>query len=221
VKIAILGGTGDEGFGLGYRWASAGHEIIIGSRQAEKGERAAADLIEKLPDAAVSGTDNKTAAARAEIVVLSVPYEAQEATLVTVLEELTGKLLISVVAPITRPKVSHIWLPDSGSAAQEAQSICGESTRVVAAFQTIAAKHLVDSDRPIESDVLICGASKQDKLLVASLAGQAGMRGIDAGPLQNAVVAEGLAAILIGINIRHKVKDAGFRITGLDPEDTK
>jgi hypothetical protein len=110
-------------------------------------------------------------------------------------------------------------LPESGSAAQQAQAICGESTRVVAAFQTIAARHLVDSDEPIESDVLICGAIKKDKILVASLAEQAGMRGIDAGPLQNAVVAEGLAAILIGINIRHKVKDAGFRITGLDPRE--
>lgn len=221
MKIAILGGTGDEGFGLGYRWASAGHEIIIGSRLAEKGEWAAAALLEKLPDATVSGTDNKTAAARGEIVVLSVPYEAQKATLVAVLEEISGKLLISVVAPLTRPKVSHVWQPETGSAAQEAQAICGESTRVVAAFQTIAAKHLVDSDKPIDSDVLICGPSKQDKLLVASLAEQAGMRGIDAGPLQNAVVAEGLAAVLIGINIRHKVKDAGFRITGLDPRDAE
>ncbi|MGB3714603.1 MAG: NADPH-dependent F420 reductase [Candidatus Promineifilaceae bacterium] len=221
MKIAILGGTGDEGFGLGYRWASAGHEIIIGSRLAEKGEWAAAALLEKLPDATVSGTDNKTAAARGEIVVLSVPYEAQKATLVAVLEEISGKLLISVVVPLTRPKVSHVWQPETGSAAQEAQAICGESTRVVAAFQTIAAKHLVDSDKPIDSDVLICGPSKQDKLLVASLAEQAGMRGIDAGPLQNAVVAEGLAAVLIGINIRHKVKDAGFRITGLDPRDAE
>jgi NADPH-dependent F420 reductase len=220
VKIAILGGTGDEGFGLGYRWAATGHEIIIGSRLADKGERAAADLIEKLPDATVTGTDNITAAARGEIVVLSVPYKAQKATIVAVLEELSGKLLISVVAPITRPKVSHVWQPEAGSAAQEAQAICGDTTRVIAAFQTIAAKHLVDSDKPIDSDVLICGASKSDKLLVASLAEQAGMRGIDAGPLQNAVVAEGLAAVLIGINIRHKVKDAGFKITGLVPRDT-
>lgn len=221
MKIAILGGTGDEGFGLGYRWAAAGHDITIGSRLTEKGERAAAKLLEKLPDASVAGTDNKTAAARSELVVLSVPYEAQEATLSTVLDELAGKLLITVVAPLTRPKISHVWLPEAGSAALEAQAICGEATRVVAAFQTIAAKHLVDSDEPIESDVLICGAKKADKQLVASLAEQAGMRGVDAGPLQNAVIPEGLAAVLIGINIRNKVKDAGFKITGIEPRESE
>jgi NADPH-dependent F420 reductase len=220
VKIAIVGGTGDEGFGLGYRWAAAGHEVIIGSRLADKGARAAAALQEKLPDAIVHGTDNISAAAMGEIVVLSVPYEAQEVTLVSIVDELPGKLLITVVAPIKPPKVSHVWHPKDGSAAQEAQAICGESTRVVAAFQTIAAKHLVDTDKPINSDALICGAKKSDKNLVASLAEEAGMRGIDAGPLQNSLVAEGLAAVLIGINIRHKVKNAGFRITGLEPKDS-
>jgi len=216
VKIAIVGGTGDEGFGLGYRWAVAGNEIIIGSRLADKGAKAAAKMKEMLPQANVTGTDNKSAAALGEIVVLSVPYEAQEVTLHSIKEELVNKLLLSVVAPIKPPKVSHVWHPDVGSAAQEAQEICGESTRVVAAFQTIAAKHLVDSTEPINSDALICGAKKADKQIAAMLAEQAGMRGVDAGPLQNAVVAEGLAAVLIGINIRHKVKDAGFKITGLD-----
>ena len=220
MKIAIIGGTGNEGFGLGYRWAATGHEIIIGSRLADKGARAAERLLEKLPTASAHGTDNKTAAEMGEIVVLSVPYEAQEVTLHSIKEKLAEKILLTVVAPIKPPKVSHVWHPDVGSAAQEAQAICGESTRVVAAFQTISAKHLVDSVEPIESDVLVCGAKKVDKQLVISLAKQAGMRGIDAGPLQNAIVAEGLVAILIGINIRHKVKDAGFRITGIDhPEN--
>jgi len=221
VKIAIVGGTGDEGFGLGYRWAAAGHEIIIGSRLADKGAKAAVKLQEKMPQVIVSGTDNLTAAGMGEIVVLSVPYEAQEVTLVAIKKALEGKMLLSVVAPIKPPKVSHVWHPDVGSAAQEAQEICGESTRVVASFQTIAAKHLVDSDKPIDSDALICGANKADKRLVASLAEQAGMRGIDAGPLQNAIVAEGLAAILIGINFRHKVKNAGFKITGIVSKDSE
>ena len=109
--IAIVGGTGAEGFGLAYRWAAAGHEIIIGSRHADKGERAASELKEKLPAASVSGTDNLTAAAAGEIVVLSIPYEAQEITLVSIKKALEGKLLLSVVAPIKPPKVSHVWHP--------------------------------------------------------------------------------------------------------------
>ena len=216
MKIAIIGGTGDEGFGLGYRWAVAGNEIIIGSRLADKGAKAAERMKEMAPEAAISGTDNKSASSMGDIVVLSVPYEAQEVTLHSIQNEIEGKILLSVVAPIKPPKVSHVWHPEIGSAAQEAQAICGEGVRVVAAFQTIAAKHLTKSLEPINSDALICGAKKANKELVAILAEQAGMRGVDAGPLQNSVVAEGLAAVLIGINIRHKVKDAGFKITGLD-----
>lgn len=218
MKIAILGGTGDEGFGLGYRWAAAGNEIIIGSRKAEKGARAAKKLRDRLPAAIVSGTDNRAAARDGEVIVLSVPYEGQEAILSDVKDEVAGKLLVSVIAPVKPPKVSHVWHPPAGSAAQEVQSICGESTRVVAAFQSISAKHLMDLEHRIESDVLICGRRKADKEVVAQLASQAGMRGIDAGPLKNAGVVEGLVAIIIGINIRHKVKDAGFRITGIDPD---
>jgi NADPH-dependent F420 reductase len=219
VKIAILGGTGEEGFGLAYRWAEAGNEIIIGSRLADKGARAAARLSEMSPHATVSGTDNKNAAGTGEIVVLSVPYEAVEPTLNPILEEVADKLLITVVAPIKPPKVSHVWHPAVGSAAEEIQSICGDSTRVVAAFQTIAARHLLDKRSEKMRDVLICGRYKADKQLVALLAKQAGMRGINAGPLQNAGVVEGLVALLIGINIRHKIKDAGFHITGIDDGD--
>src|SRR5690606_22269521 len=145
-KIAILGGTGDEGFGLGYRWAAAGHEIIIGSRLAEKGERAAADMKVRLPNAAVSGTDNATAAQQAEVAVLSVPYEAQAATLAAVKEALAGKLLITVVAPLGERKARFTLLPSGKSAAEEAQAQLGEATRVVSAFQIISAHHLIDLD---------------------------------------------------------------------------
>jgi 8-hydroxy-5-deazaflavin:NADPH oxidoreductase len=219
LKIAILGGTGDEGAGLAVRWANAGHEVIIGSRLAEKAERARDELRALLPadrQALVSGTDNFTAAYQAEIVVLSVPYSAQAATLESVRAALEGKLLISVVVPLQPPKVSHVWRPPGGSAAQEAQAQCGGGVRVVAAFQNVSASHLRELGHPVDCDVLVCGQSKDDKQLVIELAELAGMRGIDAGPLQNAVVAEGLTAVLIGINIRHKVKSSGIRITGLE-----
>jgi NADPH-dependent F420 reductase len=99
LKIAILGGTGNEGFGLGFRWALFGHEIIIGSRMTEKGAQAAARMKELAPDGVISGTNNLSAAEQAELVVLSVPYAAQEATLDAVISALPGKLLLTVVAP--------------------------------------------------------------------------------------------------------------------------
>jgi len=218
MKIAILGGTGKEGSGLGFRWAAAGHEVIIGSRAAEKGERAADELRALLPDAAISGTDNRAAAAAADIAVLSVPYEAQSGTLADVRDEVQGKLLVTVVAPLGQPK-ARVWrLPSGLSAAEEAQLQLGDGVTVVAAFQNISATHLRDLDHALDCDVLICGEKAADKDVVAGLCRDAGMRGINAGALANAVVAEGLTAVLLGINIRHKITGAGIRITGLPEE---
>lgn len=217
MKIAILGGTGDEGAGLGFRWAVAGHEVVIGSRAAERAAETAAELNGGLPAGAVrvQGAENRAAAEQAEVVVLSVPYSAQQGTLAAVMDVLAGKVVISVVVPLQPPKVSHVWRPPGGSAAQEAQAQLGEAARVVAAFQNVSAEHLRDLDYVVECDVLICGDSKADKQVVMELAAAAGLKGVDAGPLQNASVVEGLTAVLVGINIRHKIKGSGIRITGI------
>lgn len=218
MKIAILGGTGKEGSGLGFRWAAAGHEIIIGSRTAEKGERVADELSELLPDATISGKDNASAAAAAEICVLSVPYEAQEATLADVYDAAQGKLMVTVVAPLGSPKARYWRLPSGLSAAEEAQEQLGENVPVVAAFQNISATHLRDLDYTLDCDVLVCGEKAADKDVVIGLCADAGMRGVNAGALANATIAEGLTAVLLGINIRNKIKHAGIRITGLPEE---
>lgn len=215
MKIAILGGTGNEGFGLGYRWAAAGHDIVIGSRQAEKGENAAVDMLAKLPEGSIRGTDNLTATKQADVVVLSVPYWAQEGTLATVKEALAGKLLISVVAP-SGEKKSRVHRLESGlSAAEEAQIQLEGVTQVVAAFQNIGAHHLLDLSHEMDCDVLVCGDNKEDKDVAMQLCTDAGLHGVNAGALQNARAVEELTAVLIAINIIHKVKSAGIRITGL------
>lgn len=216
MKIAILGGTGDEGFGLGYRWAAAGHEIIIGSRKEEKGAEAAVSMREKLPNGTINGTDNLSAAQQAELVVLSVPYWAQASTLESVKSALDGKILLTVVAP-TGEKAARVHRLESGlSAAEEAQNQLGEGTRVVAAFQNIGAHHLLDLDHEMDCDVLVCGEKKEDKAVAMQLCRDAGLRGVNAGALQNARAVEELTAVLIAINIIHKVKSAGIRITGLE-----
>ncbi len=216
MKIAIVGGTGPEGTGLGFRWANSGHEVIIGSRKAEKGERVAAELLDIRPDLAISGTDNVTAVSRCDVAVLAVPYSAQAVTLESLREALVGKLLITVVAPTGEKKARVMRLESGLSAAEEAQQQLGESVRVVAAFQNIGAHHLMQLDYEMDCDVLICGQKAVDKNVAIQLAHDAGLRGVNAGGLVNASVVEGLTSLLIFVNIKNKVKDAGIRITGID-----
>jgi 8-hydroxy-5-deazaflavin:NADPH oxidoreductase len=215
--IAVIGGTGAEGSGLALRWAAAGYPIVIGSRSHEKAETSAQELSGQLPEgsAAITGADNAGAAQAADIVVLSVPYAAQSATIDQIAEGSQGKILITVVAPVKPPKVSHVWRPEGGSAAQEAQVQLGENVKVVAAFQNVSAEELKHLDHNVECDILVTGEDKEAKQLAIELAQAAGLFGIDAGPLVNASVVEGLTALLIGINIRNKVKGSGIRITGI------
>ncbi len=214
--IAVLGGTGHEGPGLAMRWAASGLDVIIGSRQREKAERVAAEINERLGRDLVRGMENFAAASAAQTVVLTVPYSAHAAVLTHVKEAVQGKVFVDVTVPLRPPKVSRVWIPEGGSATQEAQAILGPDVRVVCAFQNISAEHLRDPDHPIDCDVLVCGDDAKAKAVAIALCERAGMRGLDAGPLQNAVVVEGLTPILIGINRRYKAKGAGIRITGLE-----
>lgn len=215
--VSVLGGTGNEGPGLALRWAKSGtYQVIIGSRQLEKAERVAQELNEKLGQGAIRGMTNEEAVkATTDLCVLTIPYSAHHATLTGLRDLLQGKILIDVTVPLKPPKVSQVHVPPGGSAGQEAQAILGDGVRVVSAFQNVGMAHLAEDDSHIDCDVLVCGNDKEAKQDAIALAAAAGMRGIDAGPLQNAVVVEGLTSILIGINVRHKTKGAGIKITGI------
>jgi NADPH-dependent F420 reductase len=215
--LAVIGGTGAEGSGLAVRWAAAGYPVVIGSRSAQKAAGAAAELGALLPagSAQITGDTNAAAAAAAQIVVLSVPYEAQATTIEQIAEACQGKVFVTVGVPLHPPKVSTVWHPPGGSAAQEAQTQLGDEVRVVAAFQNVSAGHLKDLKWVSDCDVLVTGDDKEAKQIAVELATAAGFYAIDAGPLANASVVEGLTAMLIGINVRHKVKGSGIRITGI------
>lgn len=214
--VAIIGGTGHQGPGLALRWAKSGrYRVIIGSRDAAKAQSVAMSLNARLGDQRIEGVSNVEAAAIAEIVVLTVPYSAHTEVLESIRPQLRGKVLVDVTVPLQPPQVSRVYIPPAGSATAEAQALLGEEVRVVCAFQNVSATHLSDPDEPLECDVLVCGDDKEAKLEAIALAEAAGMRGLDAGPLQNAVVVEGLTAILIGINKRYRADGAGIRITGL------
>ena len=205
--LGIVGGTGALGSGLARRWAAAGHAVILGSREAEKARRAA----EAIPGA--RGLDNAAAAAAADLVVMTVPFQSHRATLESIAAACAGKILIDTTVPLVPPKVATVQLPPQGSAAMAAQACLGEGVRVVSAFQNIAA-HKLHRDEPIDCDVLISGNDRAARETAIELAAAIGLRGIDAGPLANSAAAEALTSILIGINRRYKVDGAGIRITG-------
>jgi hypothetical protein len=213
--IAVLGGTGHEGRGLAMRWAAAGHPVIIGSRDAERARAAAEALMGQAAGSSITGTDNRTAAERCDIAVLTVPYAAHRETLDGVKNALRHKILVDVTVPLMPPKVARVQLPPETSAAMAAQVFLGPEVRVVSAFQNVSAHLLETVGSPVDCDVLVCGDDKEARDVVVALAGAAGMRGIHGGVLANSVAAEALTSVLIFINGRYKTKAAGIRFTGI------
>jgi NADPH-dependent F420 reductase len=214
-SICVVGGTGAEGSGLALRWANAGHRVSIGSRDAAKAQAAAAELNAALGKDAVRGVTNASGVAEADVVVLTVPFSGQMPTVTELKPALAGKILIDVTVPLVPPKVSRVQLPASDSCVVAVQQMLGESVRVVSAFQNVSAHKLKKLDYKIECDVLVTGDDKEARTVAIALAQDAGLRGVDAGPLANSVVAESLTSALIWINRTYKIPDAGIRITGL------
>lgn len=214
-KIAILGGTGKEGKGLAYRWAKAGHTILIGSRSVEKAA-AAAEEIQALfvKPVNVIGKTNPDAAQEADLVVLTIPFPAHKTMVESIKSYVQGKIVVDVCVPLVPPKVTKVQMPPAGSASLEAQEILGEDVNVVAAFQNISYENLL-KDEEVECDILVCGKGKESRLVVLSLIQDADLVGWDAGPLENSVVVEGLTSILIGLNKQFGVLSSGIRITGV------
>lgn len=215
MKIAILGGTGEQGPGLALRWAKAGEEVIIGSRQKQKGERVAAELNRVLGKDLLRGTDNVSAAAEAEVVVLTVPYSAHVSTLETVKGQLKGKIFVDVSVPLDPDNPRQVIMPLAGSAAEEAQQVLGPEVKVVGALQNVSAHLLRDPNAVVDCDALVCGSNKEARAIVMQLVERLGIHALDAGPLEAARLIEPITALLIRLNIRYKGQSAGIRITGL------
>jgi len=217
--IAVLGGTGPEGFGLALRWARAGETVIIGSRDLKRAEEAASKIQSKVGgNAQVSAKENIEACAVADLLVLTIPFEAH-ATLLKQLKPAIrpGSLVIDATVPLAasvggRPtRTLGVW---QGSAAQETAELVPKGISVVAAFHNLSAT-LLNNDGSLDCDVLVCSDDANATQVVRSLAAKIpGVRAIDGGKLENARILEHLTALLVGLNIRHK-GDSGIRITGL------
>ena len=223
MDVAVIGGTGAEGFGLALRLARAGHHVTIGSRDAGRGAESAAKASE-LTSAGLEGTDNASAAAapRAEgVVAVTVPYAGQAEIYRSIKDAVApGAVVLDATSPLATAVGGRPWQvlrPWHGSAAEQAQAILGDGPRVVAGFHTVAAEGLQALDREIDSDVLLCADDADAKARVGALIeGIPGMRWVDCGRLEMARVAEPLTALLVSINRTYTIKDSGFRIVGRD-----
>jgi len=221
--IAVIGGTGDQGFGLVLRWAKAGEKVIIGSRQQQKAEDAAKKAREILGgSASVSGMENPKAAAAADIIVMSVPFAAHVDMIKSVTDSIKpDDIFVDVVVPLSTAvggsasTALGVW---EGSAAQQAVRLLPPHTKTASAFHNVVAESLQDLKRDIDCDVIVCGDSQETRKVIMDLAKKIpGVRPVDGGRLENSRIVEQMTALLIGINIRYKVSEAGIRITGLPP----
>jgi hypothetical protein len=215
LTVAILGGTGKEGSGLAMRWALNGYRVIIGSRDEARAQARAAELNVQIGGDYLIGMENGQAAQEANLIVLTVPYDAHRATLESVQPHLVGKVLVDVTVPLIPPNIRTVYVPEGKAAALEAKALLGDSVRIVSAFQNVSAEKLKDPNMAVECDVLLCSDDAEAKADVMKLVEAAGMRPVDAGPLANAVAAEALTPVLLYINKAYKVKGAGIRITGI------
>jgi NADPH-dependent F420 reductase len=217
--IAVLGGTGPEGFGLALRWAQAGEIVIIGSRDAKRAQDAAEKIKQRVgASAMISGEENLIACAAAELLVLTIPFEGHADLLKQLKPAIRpGSMVIDATVPLAASvggratRTLGVW---QGSAAQQTAELVPKGIPVVAAFQNAGAE-LLNAEGPVECDVIVCsddpGASQIARALATKIPG---VRAIDGGKLENARILEQITALLIGLNIRHK-GHSGIRITGL------
>lgn len=209
LNIGVLGGTGEQGRGLALRLAMAGNHVSIGSRNADRAAEIAAEL-----HPSISGTDNRSCAQGADVVIIAVPWDGHKELLEDLAADLAGKIVIDCVNPLGFDKQGAFALDVAeGSAAQQAASVLPES-RVVGAFHHVSAVLLLDTaNETLDTDVLVVGddraATDTAQALVQLIPG---MRGIYAGRLRNAGQVEGMTANLISMNRRYKAH-AGLRVT--------
>lgn len=215
--IAVIGGTGPQGKGLGYRFARRGDDVVLGSRSAQRASEAAAEIAARLTGTgSITGADNASAVAGADIAVLAVPFDGYESLVTGLAERLAGTIVVSCVNPLGFDKRGPYGLDLGGSSAAERTQELVPGARVVGAFHHVSAPLLLGEAELLDhEDILVCGDDAEAKETVIDLASAiTGRPGVDAGALRLARQLEPLTAVLISINKRYKVR-SGIKIAGL------
>lgn len=222
VTVAIVGGTGEEGFGLAVRLSAAGVDVTIGSR-AEDRAREAADRAREAAgaDAPVNGAENPAAVAGAELTFVTVPYAGQADIYRSLREHWTpGAIVCDTTTPLATAvggRPTQVLRPWQGSAAEQAAALLPDGVRLVAGFHTVSAEPLTDLAEPLDADVLLCGDDAEAKAAVGAMVDLIpGSRWIDCGGLAMARVLEPITAVLISVNRKYRLRGSGVRLTGRD-----
>lgn len=220
-RVAVVGGTGDLGYPLAVRWAEAGIEVVIGSREKSKAEKVAAELHERTGKTA-EAMSNPDAVASADVVVVTVPFSGFVPIYKSIADSLRpGAVVIDATVPVEASvggKATHVFGIWEGSAAQLGKAFLPKGTRMCAGFHTVSASAARDFEAPLAGDVLVCG-HKDGKPAVRELVeALPDLRYVDAGPLENARIIEPITALLIGINHRYGTDRSGIQIASLPPE---
>lgn len=214
MRVAFIGGTGPAGIGLGARLARADHEVVIGSRTADRAKSAADKILDLVPGANVSSGTNEEILEGAEVVMLTMRDDAQRETLRRIGDLLAGKIAVSMANPLrVGNRTATVVQQPEGSLAEEAQRDAPDA-HVVSAFHEVRVDRFAELDDPIDSDTLVCGDDGRAKKVVMQLARDVGVRPVDAGALVNSRYVEAFVAVLITINFRYKATTS-LRITGL------
>ena len=226
MPIAVIGGTGDEGFGLALRLARAGEEVLIGSRSEERGREAAAKASGVLrtgtgPGATVDGTSNDRAAAACDVLFVTVPYAGQAEIYRSIASEVRPNAIVcDATSPLATAVGGRPWqvlTPWAGSAAEQAKALLPSSVRLVSGFHTVSAEPLQDLDHPMEGDVLLCGADAEAKATIGGLVEKIpDLRWVDAGILSMARIIERLTAVMVSVNRAYGLHSTGISLTGRD-----
>jgi 8-hydroxy-5-deazaflavin:NADPH oxidoreductase len=210
MRIGILGGTGPAGRGLAVRLAAAGDEVVLGSRDAERAAAVASDLVAAWPDRnlSITGTSNEDCVA-GEIVVLATPWDGAVATVRPLVDALAGKVVVSMANALVKEGREFLALmPPRGSVAATLQAVLPTSL-VSASFHHLPATEMEKLAAPLTADVLVCSDHREATEATVALVDRIdGLRGIDAGSLSQAAAIEAFTAVLITVNIRHKVHAA-------------
>jgi 8-hydroxy-5-deazaflavin:NADPH oxidoreductase len=222
VTVAIVGGTGDEGFGLAVRLAAAGVTVTIGSRAEDRAREAAGRAREAAgADAPVDGAENPAAVAGAELTFVTVPYAGQADIYRSLREHWTpGAIVCDTTTPLATAvggRPTQVLRPWHGSAAEQAAALLPDGVRLVAGFHTVSAEPLTDLAEPLDADVLLCGDEAEAKAAVGAMVDRIpGARWIDCGGLAMARVLEPITAVLISVNRKYRLRGSGVRLTGRD-----
>jgi len=214
LAIAIIGGTGRMGKGLAVLFASAGHHVLIGSRNEKKAALAVEELRKKYGYENITSHNEEDSSRLAEVVVISIPPAAHTETIHRLKDLISNKLVIDVTVPLDPQDRTKLAMPSQGSAGLETQSILGSKAMVVDAFQHISYR-LITQTPVEETEILVCGSPDHARIRAIQLIDSTGFKPIDAGGLENSPAIEGLTPILIHMNKVYQKENLSIKIEGL------